>query len=137
MASVKQARELASLFSAENVFFLSAVVKARVPLGLPVSKNQTVILMHIKFRVKLPDFDIPIGEKCNLIPSVYTACVKNKDGFVSYNGSTYIAIPNRKHDKNSAASHIEDFRVLVSLYEFMEACLKDGVLKPLLFASVD
>ena len=137
MASIKHTRELASLFSAESVFFLSADVKARVPLGLPVSKKQTVILMHIKFRAKRPVFGIPLGEKCKLIPSVYAACEKNKDGSVGYNSVTYIAIRNRKHDTSSAASHIEDFRALVSLDEFKEVWLKDSVLKPLLFVSVD
>ena len=39
MASVKHARELASLFLDENVFFLSADDKASVPLGLAVSKK--------------------------------------------------------------------------------------------------
>ena len=76
MASVKHARELASLFSNENVFFLSADEKARVPLGLPVSKKQTAILMQFEYRVKLPDHDFPVGEKHMLIPSVYLTCEK-------------------------------------------------------------
>ena len=92
MASVKHARELASLFSDENLFFLSADDKARVSLGLPVSKRQTTILMHLEYRVKLPDHDFPIGGKHNLIPSVYSACEKNKDGSAGYNGPTYRAI---------------------------------------------
>ena len=40
MAFVKHARELSFLFSDEDVFFLSADDKARVPLGLPVSINK-------------------------------------------------------------------------------------------------
>ena len=43
-------------------------------LGLPVPKKQTAILMHLQFRVKLPDHDFPIEEKHKLIPSVYAAC---------------------------------------------------------------
>ena len=62
MASVKHVRELASLFSDENVFFLSADDKARVPLGLPVSKKQTAILMHLEYKVTLPDHEFPIGK---------------------------------------------------------------------------
>ena len=42
-----------------------------------------------------------------------------------------------KHDRSSAALHIEDFPTLLSLDLFKEACLKDGVLKHLLFISVD
>ena len=72
------ARELVSLFSDENVFFLSADDKARVPLGLPVSKKQTAILMRLEYRVKLLDNDFPIGEKHKLIPCVYAACEKKR-----------------------------------------------------------
>ena len=39
IASVKHARELASLFLDKNVFFLSADDNTRVPLGLPVPKK--------------------------------------------------------------------------------------------------
>ena len=67
-----------SLFSDENVFFLSADDKARVPHGLPVSKKQTAILMRLEYRVKLLDNDFPIGEKHKLIPCVYAACEKKK-----------------------------------------------------------
>ena len=126
-----------ALLSDENIFFLSADDKARVPLGLSVSKNQTTILMPLEYRVKLPDHDFPIVEKCKLISSVYTACEKNKDDSIDYNGPTYIAIWSGKYDKSSAASLIENIQALASLDEFKEAYLKDGVLKPLLFVSVD
>ena len=62
VASIKHARELASLFPDENVFFFSADDKARVPLGLQVSKNQTAIQMYLKYRVKLLNHDFPIGK---------------------------------------------------------------------------
>ena len=93
--------------------------------------------MHVEYKVKLPDNDFPIGEKHKLIPSVYASCRKNKDGSVGYNGPTYIAIRSGKHDTSSAASHIEDFRSLLSLNEFKDDSLKDGVLQPMLFVSVD
>ena len=70
MASVKHAREWASLFSDENAFFLSVDDKARVPFGLPVSKKQTEVLMHFEYRVKLPDHDFQIGEKHKFMPHV-------------------------------------------------------------------
>ena len=98
--------------------------KARVLLGLLVPKNQTAILMHLEYRVKPPDHDFPIGEKHKLIPSVYVPCKKNKDGSIGH--KTYVAIRSGKHDKSSAASDIKDFRAVLSLDEFKEACLKDG-----------
>ena len=39
MASVMFTRELANLFGDHHVFFLSQDDKARVPLGLPISKK--------------------------------------------------------------------------------------------------
>ena len=62
---------------------------------------------------------------------------KKKDGFIGYNRPTYIGIQSGKHGKSSAASHIKGFQALASLNEFKEVCLKDGVLKPLLFVYVD
>ena len=121
----------------ENIFFLSADDKARVSLGLLVSKKQTAILMHLEYTVKLPDRNFPVGEKHRLFPSVYAACEKSKYGSIGYNRPTCVAIRSEKHDKSSAASHIEDFWVLLSLDEFEEACLKDGVLTLVLLVSVD
>ncbi len=69
MASVKYAKELAALFTDKNVFFLSQDDKARVPIGIPISKKQTAILMHMDHLVSLPDHDFPIGERHKLIPS--------------------------------------------------------------------
>ena len=82
IASVKHARELASLFLDKNVFFLSADDNTRVPLGLPVPKKWTAILIHFEYRVKLPDNDFLIGKEHKLIPSVYPAWEKNKDGSI-------------------------------------------------------
>ena len=113
MASVKHANELAAMFSAENVFYLSQDDKARVPIGLPVSQRQTALLMHVEYKVKLPDHTFPIGEKHKLIPSVYASCLKNKDGSIGYSGPTYIAIRSGKHDKSTSASHLEDFKTLI------------------------
>ena len=50
MVSVMFTRELANLFGDHHVFFLSQDDKARVPLGLPISKKQTAILMHLEYK---------------------------------------------------------------------------------------
>ena len=68
MASVKYARELAELFSDEHVFFLSQDDKARVPIGLPISKKQDVMTMHLEYKVSLPDHNFPTGKSHKLIP---------------------------------------------------------------------
>ena len=109
MESVMFTKELANLFGDNHVFFLSQYDKARVPLGLPISKKQTTILMHLEYKVTLPDHDFLIGEKHKLIPSVYAACLK-KDGEVSYNGPTFISIRSGKHVKSCEETHSDDFQ---------------------------
>ena len=59
MASVKYTRDLVELFSDEHVFVLSQGDKARVLIGLPVSKKQDVMLMHLEYKVSFPDHDFP------------------------------------------------------------------------------
>ena len=111
MTSVKYARELAELFSDEHVFFLSQDDKARVPIGLPISKKQDVMLMHLEYKVSLPDHDFPIGKSHKLIPSVYASCNRRKENDdIGYSGPTYIAIRSGKHDKSCAASHKVNFQ---------------------------
>ena len=122
MASVMFTRELANLFGDNHVFFLSQDDKTRVLLGLPISKKQTAILMHLECKVTLPDHDFPIGEKHELIPSVYAACLK-KDGEVSYNGPTFISIRSGKHDKSCAKTHSDDFERILQFEEFPDAAL--------------
>ena len=121
MASVKYARDFAEFFSDEHVFFLSKDDKARVPIGLPVSKKQDVMLMHLEYKVSLPDQAFPIGKQHKLIPSVYASrkCQKN-DPAISYNEPTYIAIRSGKHDKSGAASHHEDFQNLLR-YQLLDS----------------
>ena len=76
IASLKEVDGLASLFPASLVLYLSQDDKARRPPGLPISKKQTAILMHLEYKVSLPDQDFPVGENHKLTPSVYAACLK-------------------------------------------------------------
>ena len=138
MASVKCARDLAQLFGEEHVFFLSQDDKARVPIGLPISKKQDVMLMHLDYKVSLPDHDFLIGANHKLIPSVYACCQKKSDGSIGYSGPTYVAIRSGKHDSSCAESHREDFDQLLMLEEFKQHVYQTkGEVKPLIFVSVD
>ena len=137
MASVMFARELANLFGDNHVFFLSQDGKAHVLLGLPISKKQTAILMHLEYKVTLPNHGFQVGENHKLIPSVYAACLK-KDGEVRYNGPTFIFIRSGKHDKSCAETHSDDFERILQLEEFQYAALTPNKdVKPLVFVLVD
>ena len=129
--------EFACLFDQKTVFYLSQDDKAKVPLGLPISKKQTAVLMHVEYKVCLPDHDFPIGSQHKLIPSVYASCVM-KEGKISFSGPTYIAIRSQKHDSSTAQTHQHDFEKLSVLEEFKASARgSDGLLKPLLFVAVD
>ena len=122
MASAWFARDLVNLFGDHHVFLFSQDDKARVPLGLPISKKQTDILMYSKYKVILPNHDFPIGTKHKLVPLVYATCLK-KDGKVSHNGPTFISVRSGKHDKSCTATHSEDFE---RIFQPKEKLLKTG-----------
>ena len=110
---------LADLFGDNHVFFLSQDDKPFVPLGLPISKRQTAILMHLEYKVTLPDHDFLIEEKHKLIPSVYAACLK-RDGEVSYSGPKFISIRSGNHDTSCTETDSNDFEKMLQLEEFQD-----------------
>ena len=68
---MKFSKNLACLFGNQNMFFLSQDDKARIPLGLPVSKKQTAILIHLEYKVLLPDHNFATVERHKFILLVY------------------------------------------------------------------
>ena len=65
--------ELVSLLGPKHCIWLSQDDKARVPIGLTAANNQAPLLMHVEYRVRLPDHDFVIASRHKLIPSVYVA----------------------------------------------------------------
>ena len=68
MAAIKQADEIAEVFPENVVLYILEDDKAKVSLGLTISKKQTAILMHLGNKVRLPDHDLLIGPQHKLIP---------------------------------------------------------------------
>jgi len=71
------------------------------------------MLMHVEYRVKLPDHDWVVATGHKLIPSVYAGMVIKPDDIgnrqaVSYSGPTYVAIRSGKHSSSTAFSHAAD-----------------------------
>lgn len=104
---------------------LSQDDKSRVPIGVTAAKKQSCMLMHLEFKVKLPDHDWVVASRHKLIPSVY-AGIKVLNGKigdpknVTYSGPTYIAIRSAKHNSSNAASHSYDFQKLLKMDSFDE-----------------
>ncbi|CAF1403975.1 unnamed protein product, partial [Rotaria magnacalcarata] len=137
-AAIRFAKDLATLFGNDCVFFLSQDDKCKVPIGLPAAKKQAPLLMHLDYVIKLPDHDFVIASRHQLTPSVYAACLINNAGDVGYSGPTYIAIRSAKHDKSVSANHRDDFNHLVKLKEFNTAALdSSNTVKSIVIITVD
>ncbi|KAK3932313.1 Carbamoyl-phosphate synthase arginine-specific large chain [Frankliniella fusca] len=135
--------ELASLLGPGQVLVMSRDDKARVLIGVVAAKLQQPLLMHMEYRVRLPDHDFPVGSSHCLVPSVYAIqeISPNKLGktdAVSYSGPTHIVIRSGKHSSSSAATHAEDtdkMFAMESLRPYVRA--SDGGIKPVLILKVD
>ncbi|CAF2596257.1 unnamed protein product [Rotaria sp. Silwood2] len=137
-ATIRYIKDLAGIFGNDVVLFLSQDDKCKVPIGLPAAKIQAPMLMHLDYRVRLPDHDWTVAPRHQLTPSVYAACMMNENNDVGYSGPTYIAIRSAKHDRSDANSHACDFDRLVGLKEF-EKSVRDytGQIKPIIIITVD
>lgn len=118
------------------MLFLSQDDKARVPIGLTAANKQAPLLMHVQYRVSLPDHDWMIATEHKLIPSAFARCIiKGNDmggaEAISYSGPTYVAIRSGKHSSSTASTHAVDFNKLTTLKSFKEIMQdEDRRLKP-------
>lgn len=124
-----------------QIAYFSQNDKARVPIGLTATQRQSLLLMHLEYRVTLPDHDWVVAEKHKLIPSVYVGIVINTCGMgsskaVTYSGPTYVVIRSGKHSASTAASHSTDFKRLLDIDSFKNMKSEDLV-KSVVIISVD
>lgn len=135
--------ELASSFGNDEVALISQDDKCRVPIGITAAKEQAPILMHMEYRVTLPDHDWVVGERHKLIPSVYAGLIIKEKGFgskdaISYSGPTFVTIRSGKHSSSTAKTHAKDFSELMNLSEFEEITKSaSGEIKPICIILVD
>ena len=141
--SIHYLENIASILGPDQVFFISQDDKARVPIGVTAANKQAPLLMHMEYRIKLPDHDWVIAEKHKLIPSVYagikiTSNMLGQPQAVGYSGPTYIAIRSGKHSASTANTHAQDFETLLELEEFQALCKTGhGLVKPVVIMTVD
>ena len=143
-ATIRHLEELASFLGPKEVCFLSQDDKSRVPIGLAAAKAQSPLLMHVEYRISLPDHDWVVAAQHKLIPSVYAGIVIGENGMgnceaVTYSGPTFIAIRSGKHSSSTAYSHGFDFDTLLQLPEFSSMVKNpdDGSVKPIFIFTVD
>lgn len=117
--------------------------KARVPIGLTAANKQAPLLMHVDYRVMLPDHDWVVAERHKLIPSVYgimkiKSKLMGKPEAVTYSGPTFIAVRSGKHCSSTAASHGRDLDCLISDETFFDVTRNSNSdVKPIFIFVVD
>lgn len=102
ISSIRALESLASFLGPGEVFFLSQDDKARIPLGITAAQKQQAILMHLDYRVILPDHNFAKAAGHKFVPSVYATVGIEENGMgspeaVGYSGPTYVAIRSAKH----------------------------------------
>jgi len=109
---------------------------------MTAAKVQAPMLMHMNYKVHLPDRDFSLGTRHRLTPSVYAGikvkedCQGRKEA-VTYSGPTYVATRSGKHSSSTATTHAKDFDRLLELPDFVALFKTSDVqLKPVLFMSV-
>ena len=122
-------QDMIRLFGRDCMTFLSVDDKCRIPIGLTAATKQAPLMMHVEYKVRLPDHDFVKAPAHKLIPSVNALCQISEDGIVTYSGPTFIKIRSGKHDSSTAASHHADFDALFERYP--------SHLKPIVVVSVD
>ena len=131
-ASIRYLEEIASFLGPEEVTFHSQDDKAKVPIGIPAAKKHVPLLMHLEYKVQLPDHDFVVAANHKLIPSVIgdmrVMPRKLTGDAVSYNGPTYCNSQRKTHRFQclSSSGRYEAYpiatRVGIKFQEFEETC---------------
>ena len=134
--------EIAGFLGPEEVIFHSQDNKAKFPIGLTAANKQAPLVMHVEYKVKLPDQDFVIVKQHKLVPPVIgemqvEAKTFSPDG-VTYSGPTYIGIRSAKHLGSCAYNHLVDMKRIRELPEFEKSYKNSkNEEKPLMIVSVD
>ena len=91
-ATINALEELTGLFGPCEVTFHSQDDKAKVPIGITAASKQAPLLMHMEYKVILPDHDYVVASQHKLIPSVIGDMQVRENEFsgdaVTYSGPT-------------------------------------------------
>ena len=84
--------------------------KAKVSIGITAASKQAPLLMHIEYKVILPDHDYVVASQHKLIPSVIGDIQVRENDFsgdiVTYSGPKYCAIRTAKYSGSTASHHL-------------------------------
>ncbi|KAJ6643029.1 hypothetical protein Bhyg_07985, partial [Pseudolycoriella hygida] len=142
MTTIHHIEGIASILGPNEVTFISQDDKAKIPIGLPAVAKQAPLLMHMEYRVKLPDHDFMIASRHKLTPSVYGFCEIKPNGggdrsAISFSGPTYAAIRSSKYSSSTAFSHARDIENIYDKSDFIQFTHTASKPKPVFIDIVD
>ena len=87
-------------------------------MGIPAATRQGQVLMHLEYKVSLPDHQYIVASGHKLKPSVYAMCkidssLVGVSDAVSYSGPTAIRVRSCKHDQSTGRTHLVDMLKLL------------------------
>ena len=133
--------ELAGLLGSSEVTFHSQDDKAKVLIGITAASKQAPLLMHMEYKVILPDPDHVAASQQKLIPSVIDDMQVRENGFsgdaITYSDPTYCAIRSAKHSGTSAYHHLQDVKRILSFDIFDRSFKNNSEAKPVMIVKVD
>ena len=120
--TIRHLEEIAGFLGPDQITFHSQDDKAKVPIGLTAANKQAPLIMHVEYKVTLPDHDFVIAPQHKLVASVIGNMKINPKTFspdaVTYSGATYIAVRSAKHLGSSAFNHLVDMKRVRNLPAF-------------------
>ena len=139
--TINSLEELTGLLGPREVSFHSQGDKAIVPIGITAASKQASLLMHMEYKVILPDHDYAVASQHKLIPSVFSDIQVRESDFsgdtVTYSGPTYCPIQSAKHSGSSAYHHLRDMKRIRSLVIFDGSFKNNDEVKPIMITTVD
>jgi len=69
-ATITHLEELSSILGPKEVCSIGQNDKCRVPIGVTAANKQSPLLMHVEYRISLPDHDWVVADQHKLIASV-------------------------------------------------------------------
>ena len=106
--------ELAGILGPAKVTLHSQDDNAKVLIRITEASKQAPLLMHMEYKVILPDHDYVVASQHKLIVSVIDDMQVRENDFsgdaVTYSDPTYCAIRSAKHSGSSAYHHLQDMK---------------------------
>ena len=81
-------------------------------MGVPAATKQGKVLMHLEYKVRLPDHQYVVASRHCLKPSVYASCIIDPllvgtPSAVKYTGPTAIRVRSCKHDESTSKTDLD------------------------------